>query len=348
MLPIPLTPSEVTPAWLTAALRAAGLDGAEVRSVTDSHVQSLTSTMHRLHIEYARVDTTYPATLIWKRSSIDSAVRTAFGGPRGGYEREVRFYHDLAPRIGTRVPHCYLAQYDVATDDHVLLLEDCAPTHRAGELLEMRSVSDTAAALREIALLHCADWDVSPAASDASLDTALANFLDNRESARSFLDETVGIDTVRALDAFADGFVTRGVRLNAGPQTTLHADTHQANMMFPLDPADRVVLVDWQGWRTGAPARDLGRCLVLMLSTEDRRAAERELVAEYCAGLRANGVEYDETQALADYRIGAANQWIWAVNFTRRRAVWDEVTRAAMPSMIRRSAAAALDLLAAP
>ena len=95
MLPIPLTPSEVTAAWLTNALREAGLERVEVTAVTDSHVQSLTSTMHRLHIEYAHADATYPATLIWKQSSTDPAVRAAFGGPRGGYEREVRFYEQL-------------------------------------------------------------------------------------------------------------------------------------------------------------------------------------------------------------------------------------------------------------
>lgn len=355
MLPIPLAPSDVTPAWLTAALRQggpseSGLDSVDVTSVTTSHVQSLTSTMHRLHIEYAHEVPQYPPTLIWKQSSIDPAIRAAFGHFRGsGYEREVRFYREVAPRIATRVPRCYLAQYDEATDEHVLLLEDLAPTHRAGDLLHGMRVEDAAAALRELALLHCADWGVGQVVAPATFEAAHAFFLECLAEARPFLAEVAGADTVVVLDAFADMLIPWGVRLNERPPTLLHADTHPANMMFPTGGGDdRVALVDWQGWRSGPAMRDVGRCLVLMLSAEDRRRAERDLVAGYCEVLRVNGVEYPEATAFADYRIGAANQWIWAVTFVRRREVWDDATREAMPGLIRRAAAAALDLLATP
>lgn len=351
MLPIPLAPSDVTPAWLTAALHesaAPALAHAEVTAVTTSHVQSLTSTMHRLHIEYATTDPAYPRTLIWKQSSIDPAVRTAFGHFRGsGYEREVTFYRDVAPRIATRVPRCYLAQYDEATDEHVLLLEDLGPTHHAGDLLHGMRAEDAAAALHELALLHCAEWGVPAPTAPGAFDAARAFFLESLELARPYLDDIVGVEAVLALDAFADVLMPWALRLNARPQTVIHADTHPGNMMFPTESGDgRVALVDWQGWRTGPAMRDVGRCLVLMLDVEDRRRAERALIAGYCTVLRSHGAAYEEVQAFEDYRIGAANQWIWAVTFVRRREVWDDATREAMPGLIRRAASAALDLLA--
>ena len=82
-----------------------------------------------------------------------------------------------------------------------------------------------------------------------------------------------------------------------------------------------------------------------MLSVEERRRSERDLVAEYGAVLRANGVEYNENEAFVDYCIGAANQWVWAVTFASRRDAWDEVTSVAMPGLIRKAAMAALDTL---
>jgi aminoglycoside/choline kinase family phosphotransferase len=293
MLPIPLAPSDVTPAWLTAALRESGIEGVEVKAVTDSHVQSLTSTMHRLHIEYARADAAYPATLIWKQSSTDSTIRAAFGHFIGsGYEREVRFYREVAPRIETRVPRCYIAQYDEATDEHVLLLDDLGPTHHAGDLLEGMRVSDAAAALYEVALLHCVEWSDPPPPDPAARERTRNFFGECLAECRGFLEEVAGSDTLRALDPFVDAFVSLLERSHAGPQALLHSDLHPGNMMFPTGVGDRVALVDWQGWRTGPAMRDVGRCLVLMLSVEERHRAERQLVAGYCAVLRAHGIEY--------------------------------------------------------
>lgn len=349
MLPIPLAPSDVTPAWLTAALRESGLDGAEVTAVTTSHVQSLTSTMHRLHIEYAHEAPDYPATLIWKQSSIDPAIRAAFGHFRGSaYEREVRFYNEVAPRIQTRVPRCYLAQHDEATDEHVLLIEDLGPTHRAGDLLHGMRVEDAAAALHELALLHCAEWS-TPAPLDPDVAAGADRFFSECLAEHgAYLKTVVGVETMRALAPFEQALQSWRERSFAAPETLLHTDMHPGNVMFPLDAGERVVLVDWQGWRRGPAARDLGRCLVLMLNIEDRRRAERELVAGYCADLRAHGVEYDDARAFEDYRLSAGYQWVWAVTFARRREVWDDTTREAMPGLMRRAAAAALDLLAAP
>ena len=56
MLPIPLRPTDITPDWLTAALRLGDLNDATVDSVTAEPMQSLTSTMHRLHLGYRETD----------------------------------------------------------------------------------------------------------------------------------------------------------------------------------------------------------------------------------------------------------------------------------------------------
>ena len=40
------------------------------------------------------------------------------------YEREVRFYQEIAPTVASRTPACYAAEVDVVTGDFVLILED--------------------------------------------------------------------------------------------------------------------------------------------------------------------------------------------------------------------------------
>ena len=346
MLPIPLRPTDITPDWLTAELRLGDLNDATVDSVTAEPMQSLTSTMHRLHLGYRETDPALPATLIWKQSSVHPAVRAAYGHYRGSaYEREVRFYREIAPAIRARVPHCYLAEYEPSTDEHVLLLEDLGSTHAPGDLIAGVSAGEAALCLRELALLHAAHWGAPRPLDAARVESNHGYFLQCLAECRAFLTYAVGAHTLEALNGFGDVLVPWASRLNARPLTVIHADAHPGNVLFPVGGDDRVVLVDWQGWREGPPARDVGRSLVLMLSVEERRRSERDLVAEYGAVLRANGVEYNENEAFVDYCIGAANQWIWAVTFASRRDAWDEVTSVAMPGLIRKAAMAALDTL---
>ena len=60
------------------------------------------------------------STRIAKRPASDPAVRER-QAKLGMYEREARFYRELASRVPMRTPHCFFAS------DELLLLEDLAP-----------------------------------------------------------------------------------------------------------------------------------------------------------------------------------------------------------------------------
>ncbi|MDA1004210.1 MAG: phosphotransferase [Chloroflexi bacterium] len=346
MLSIPLEPKHVTPIWLTAALGAGGGARTIVESVGVESIQSLTSTMHRLRLVYSNTGPAGPESLVWKQSAIDPAVRAAYGHFRGSaYEREVRFYREIAQTTSARVPRCYLAEYNAATDEHVLLLEDLGASHEAGNSARDVSPDDVALCLNELALLHAAHWrEPDPLPAEAMTERR-SFFRSSLAECREFLSEIVGPELLARLDAFDGWIMPWAERLNRGALSLIHADVHAGNVLFPTRRGERAVMVDWQGWRGGPPARDVGRALVLMMDVEVRRRSEREIVAEYCALLRRNGVAYDDELAFADYRIAAAYQWSWAVTFARRRDAWDEPTRAGMPGLIRRAAMAALDAL---
>lgn len=84
----------------------------------------------------------------------------------------------------------------------------------------------------------------------------------------------------------------------------LHGDYRLDNMLFDPDRT-RVTVVDWQTLGSGLPARDLAYFTATSLDPVTRAAAERDLVAEYHAGLVALGVTgYDEQTCWRDYRLG--------------------------------------------
>ena len=51
------------------------------------------------------------------------------------YEREVKFYRDIAPTVDIRVARCYHGEWDPSDHDFVLLLEDLDVGALANELV---------------------------------------------------------------------------------------------------------------------------------------------------------------------------------------------------------------------
>lgn len=107
--------------------------------------------------------------------------------------------------------------------------------------------------------------------------------------------------------------------LAQGGQTLLHGDPHIGNTY--VLPNDRVGFLDWQVVRRGNPTIDLAYFLQGACTVEDRRAAERELVAVYRAALELPADEVpsaDElwlryraatAHGLAMWLVTAASEW---------------------------------------
>src|SRR5262245_39657370 len=112
---LPASLDEITPEWLTTALRAAGhLSGGRVGAVRARPVgegSGFIGVVARLEIAYDDDAGAAPRTCIVKLPSADPGSRQV-GQLYGLYEREVRFYADLAADVGIDAPRCYLSAYD--------------------------------------------------------------------------------------------------------------------------------------------------------------------------------------------------------------------------------------------
>jgi hypothetical protein len=112
---IPESADELTPEWLTAALRARGvLQGARVKDVRREILgegEGFIGQIVRLHLRLDRPEEGAPDTLIAKLP-IGLDQNRALGELLGAYEREIRFYEELAGEVGLRSPRCYYAAMD--------------------------------------------------------------------------------------------------------------------------------------------------------------------------------------------------------------------------------------------
>lgn len=103
--------AEVTPAWLTSCLQAAGVDAevAEFMPQGLGEVHGLLAELQRLHLVYAGEQPKILIIKFWAASEQNRDIGLRFGV----YRREVLFYRDAAAGTGMALPKVYTAEIDV-------------------------------------------------------------------------------------------------------------------------------------------------------------------------------------------------------------------------------------------
>jgi Phosphotransferase enzyme family len=292
------TLEELDAAWLEAALGTGPIEAFSTDPVGTGQM----SESHRISLSYADVragsangSAPGPATIVLKLAAQDTASR-ATGVGLGIYAREVRFYGELAPRIGGPVPECELALFDDSEGWFTLLLEDVAGA--PGDQIEGCSVDQARLAMSALARLH------APVLGDAAL--AASDWL-NRPSPINqalvsqllpgFL-ERYGERVAPEHRALCERFVARldsWLADRRPPQGLVHGDFRLDNLLFgEPGSAKPLTVVDWQtvGW--GGSVTDAAYFLGGGLRPQERRRHERELLREYHEALLAQ-----RTQGLA-------------------------------------------------
>ena len=92
------------------------------------------------------------------------------------------------------------------------------------------------------------------------------------------------------------------------PNTVSHGDAHPGNVYFRNGEAG---LLDWQAVRRGHPGRELAYTLITGMTTADRQAGERDLLATYRRALAAaGGPELDADELWFRYRQGSLYAYV--------------------------------------
>jgi Phosphotransferase enzyme family len=301
--------SDVTPEWLTDVLGQAGAlpQGVAVRSFETAPIgtgQMADTTRFTLTLDEPAAG---PGSVVGKFASADDQSRGT-GLALRAYEIEVRFYREVAARIGARVPAVSLAEVEPDTGWFTLLMEDIAGAVQ-GDQIAACSPDIAAAVLDEMAGLHAPCWGApeleglewlnrATPESDAFLvalvPSLLPGFLERYAHTLAPEHQEVCRLFVEHLPAY--------LRLRGGPRTASHGDFRLDNLLFqPDDP--RPVVVDWQTAAWGSASVDVAYFIGGCLGTEDRRAHEEELLAHYHDALCRRGVrDYSLERLRADTR----------------------------------------------
>ena len=302
--------ADATPEWLTGVLAANGLlqDGAEVTSYETAPIgtgQMADTTRFTLHYDQPGGG---PPSVVGKFASANEQSRGT-GLALRAYEIEVRFYREVASRIGTRLPAVYAAEIEPETGWFTLLMEDVAGA-RQGDQIAACAPDVAVAVLEGMAGLHAPCWESPELARLEWLNRNTpesVEFLGAMVSSLlpGFLERYEGQLTPEHQDVcrvYAEN-VPAYVSLRTGPRTAAHGDFRLDNFLFePNDPEP--VVVDWQTAVWAGAAFDVAYFVGGCLTTEDRRAHQDDLLAHYHDTLCRLGVrDYPLDQLRADVRV---------------------------------------------
>lgn len=318
----------VDAAWLTEALtRAGALSAGRVASVERERCGTgILADAYRYTLTYDPPGAG-PPTVVGKFAS-ENATSRAFGHSSGQYRNEIRFYQNLATALPASVPtplHAALADNET---DFVLLMEDLAPA-RAVDQIEGCTADEAAIVMEQIAALHAGSWRRRDLAASEWLGNTIAGW-------RQITD---GFDGTIA--SFPEGFVSEADLGEASklvphrdawkdilsePRSLWHNDLRVDNVLFDCrGGAVPIALLDWQGVTYARGMMDVAYFNATSLTTEERRAHERDLVVEYHAGLVAQGVTelsadacWDEYRLLAIHPLQTGVLGLMAVSRSER------------------------------
>jgi hypothetical protein len=246
-------------------------------------------------------------------------------GALGASPSEARFYRDLAPRLSVRRPRVPYVAVDPDSNATIIVMEDVVANgglfmnpHRPFPVdVARQSVS-------QLATIHGSTWGLESVSDLEWLRTGRSSYgkMHSAEALQALLDDGRADGYPAELRSGQALFDALAVQLQNPVTCVLHGDPHTGNVY--LDREGRPCFFDFESVQTGNWAQDVAYHLGTVLSIEDRRANEQELVRHYLNELAANGgptIGFEEGYEL--YRRSFSfGYFFWVITVIRGR---DEV-----------------------
>ncbi len=288
---IPTTLADVTPDWLAEALGQPVI-GASATVIAQG--EGFMGHLARVVLIYGPgASPDAPATVIVKLPTQDPGGQF-IGQMMRVWEREHRFYDEVAPQLQVRVPKAYVNRADLGAGSFALVLEDLAPM-RTSDQVTGTTGDQARRVIDELATLHSPWWATKeldaltwmPDLRDPMVDAVVPMFTAGWPA---FCDRYRGRLPERVfgwVEEFAAGIPEWMKGYQEEPCTLTHGDARLDNMFFGDDGS--FALVDWQLSMRVPGTSDLVYFVTTNLTSELRRKHERELLERYRQQMLAAG-----------------------------------------------------------
>lgn len=312
--------------------------------------QGFLSDLARFNLTYNKETTEFPSTMIVK---MPLAFRAIVNSPHNFYEREIRFYNEVAPKSPIRVPDVIYSDYDLNSNRYILILEDCSKYKMINQQ-EGLNYEQTKKIIFAIADFHARWWDAQDLFSFEWMPKPKSEYL------MSFVDLfrmswDFSLKYKEFLTILPEGSKKIGDRIyekmpwlmSSVPDQNLtiaHYDLRTENIFFDDNNSENpIILLDWGTAIVSVGILDIAYLLVGSLKIDLRRKVEKEMVNFYLKRLEKKGIEGVDFEFLWEFYLKALLRYSYLIPLSFTQLLRDNSSYELVTTMIKRKITAIMD-----
>jgi len=310
---IPETPTGIDAAWLNDALR----DWPEIESVAYDDIGGGTGIfgqISRLALTYSSGATpaTVPDRVVVKMACLEPE-NLAIANALGIYERELRFYEELASSLPFRIPENY---FSLRGDDgrFVLVIEDMSGEFVVGDQIVGATPEQADAIVDALIPFHVQWWEHADLESmdwlpvpnaPAYLAAVPGIYRAGLPVLEAEWADKISAKALATAQAVEPKFEELIERTSQGPRTVIHTDTRLDNVFFAADGSNEIALIDFQLALRGRAVADVAYLVGTSMSIKDGAAQWERLLRRWHDGIAAAGIAYPWDECVLHYKEAA-------------------------------------------
>lgn len=322
---------DLTEAWLTEGLRSGGvLEGTAVARFDVEAIGAdygFLSTVGRVCMEYDAPAPDAPTSVVVKLEP-DAGTLREMGDDLHAFEREIRFYEEIAPHAPIRLARLYFATTD--PPDFAMVMEDLSFAQPGDQVrgLHAPQVRKAAADMGRLQgsfwgekALARFDWMPDSNGAGADFEELWPSFVEHFGHCLTKEGRKLG-DRVAPRMGWVDSEIA------ARPKTIVHTDLRADNLMLgEVGTAEEILILDWQIAIRSMGAFDVARLMGGSELPEERHGHQLDVLRSWHDAVVEAGVtDYPWDEALRDLRLGALSALCYPVHF--HKGVVDATGRA--------------------
>lgn len=306
-LSVPEKIEEISPEWLTTMLKTHGhLQDAVITDTKMSRLgenMGFLSCVARFELTYNKAEADAPKSVVVKIRPQDEKL-LEMGDELNAFEREIRFYQEVAPKVDVRLPKFYGTsgtgpEYSVVLED----LSFCRPGDQV-KGMPHDMVAKTAKLMAGIQAqfwnneaLEALDWMPDTNHTESKFTSEWDSFVKHF----GHLVDGKGLALGEKLFPNVDWVINE---IACRPKTITHGDLREDNLLFgPEGTKDEVIIVDWQLATRSMGVFDVTRLMAGSETPDERRGHEIEILRVWHNTLLDEGIDYYWEEALYDLRL---------------------------------------------
>ena len=316
----PMHPEEITPEWMTHALTEGGfLKKSSVISIDKQILGEgvgLLSSVVRVGLTYDTKEKDAPDSVVLKIEPEEDWSKD-FNEELSAFQREIRFYREIAPTVSIRLPKFYYAVDDPPA--YSLILEDLSYYTPGDQIIGMHQnqVMDTVEILAKLQAQYWNNEGLKKLNWMPRRNGVSNDFTENWPSFVEHFGHMISDDAIVLGDKLSNLIDWKNEEIKKRPNTLVHADLREDNLLFPPEGSgEQIMILDWQLTIRNIGAADVARLMGGSEIPKERKGHQFEILKKWHDTLLSEGViGYNWDDAVYDFRLGALSHLCYPVHF---------------------------------